>query len=140
MDEIAHASVSIDAPVERVWNALVDPAAIREYMFGAEAVSEWREGDPIAWKGVWKGKAYEDKGKILELRPEERLRYTHFSPLSGLPDEPGSYHTVTIDLAPEGDRTMLDLEQDNNRTAESRQHSEAQWGQMLAGLKAYVER
>ena len=31
------------------------------------------------------GKAYEDKGRILELRPQARLRYSHFSPLSGVP-------------------------------------------------------
>jgi uncharacterized protein YndB with AHSA1/START domain len=31
---IARASISIDAPSEKVWNALVNPEAIKQYMFG----------------------------------------------------------------------------------------------------------
>jgi hypothetical protein len=44
-------------------------------------------------------KAYEDKGKILRFEPRKSLQYSHFSPLSGLHDNPENYHIVTIDLA-----------------------------------------
>jgi hypothetical protein len=36
------------------------------------------------------GKTHEDKGVILRLEPERLLQYSHFSPLSGLPDAPDS--------------------------------------------------
>ncbi len=98
-DLTAKANVTIHAPIAKVWDALVNPQVIKRYMFGATAVSDWKEGSPIAWKGEWKGKPFEDKGRILELRPEERLRYSHFSPLSGAPDKPENYHQVTIDLS-----------------------------------------
>ena len=42
-------------------------------MFGTDAVSDWKEGSPITWKGEWEGKHYEDRGVILRLEPE-RLR------------------------------------------------------------------
>jgi len=136
---MAQASITIDAPKEEVWRALVDPASIKHYMFGTTVVSDWRQGSPIVWKGEWKGKAYEDKGTILTLDRDRRLRYSHFSPLSGLADAPENYHTVTIDLQEEGGRTHVSLAQDNNPTDETRAHSEKNWDTMLAGLKKFVE-
>ena len=138
-EQMAQASISIDAPKEEVWRALVDPASIERYMFGTTVVSDWREGSPIVWKGEWKGRTYQDKGTILTHDPGRRLRYTHFSPLSGLADAPENYHTVTIDLREEGGRTHVSLAQDNNPTDEARAHSEENWGAMLAGLKKLVE-
>ena len=142
-DLVARASVRIDAPPEQVWDALVDPAAIEKYMFGAKVTTDWQEGSPIRWKGEWKGKPYEDKGEVLEIEPSRVLRYSHFSPLSKLPDEPGSYHTVTIELEPEpsadGARTRVSLTQDKNPNEEARRHSTENWNAMLRGLKEYVE-
>ncbi len=138
-DQIAKAAVTIDAPAAKVWEALVSPDAIKQYMFGTNVTTDWREGSPIVWKGEWKGKAYEDKGVLLEVKPERTLKYSHFSPLSGLPDKPENYHTVTIELSPEGNQTEVSLSQDNNPTEEAREHSEKNWEMMLAGLKKYLE-
>jgi uncharacterized protein YndB with AHSA1/START domain len=136
---VARASTTIDAPVTRVWDALVDPEAIRRYMFGTTVVSDWMEGSPIVWRGEWKGKAYEDTGVILRLQRGRVLRYSHFSPLSGLPDTPENHHTVTIELVEQAGRTRVSLAQDNNATEEARQHSERNWSAMLAGLKQLLE-
>jgi uncharacterized protein YndB with AHSA1/START domain len=136
---VARASATIDAPVARVWDALVDPEAIRRYMFGTTVVSDWTEGSPIVWKGEWKGKAYEDTGVILRIERGRVLRYSHFSPLSGLPDTPENHHTVTIELVEQAGRTRVSLAQDNNPTEQARQHSERNWSAMLAGLKQLLE-
>jgi uncharacterized protein YndB with AHSA1/START domain len=136
---IAKASTNIHAPMEQVWEALVNPEAIQQYMFGTQVVSDWREGSPIVWKGEWQGKAYEDRGVILKIRPGRAIRYSHFSPLSGLPDFPENYHTVTIELSPVGNRTHVSLEQDKNTTEEERDHSQKMWETMLASLKKYLE-
>jgi uncharacterized protein YndB with AHSA1/START domain len=144
-DLTAKANVTIHAPIAKVWDALVNPQVIKRYMFGATAVSEWKVGSPIAWKGEWKGKPFEDKGRILEFRPEQRLRYSHFSPLSGAPDKPENYHQVTIDLSEQEDRdggdghVRLDLSQDNNKTKEARDESQRNWAMMLEGVKKAVE-
>ena len=136
---IARSSITIAATAEKVWDALVTPATIKRYMFGTTVTSDWKEGSPITWKGEWKGKAYEDKGVIRQFRPGRALQYTHFSPLGGLPDKPENYHTVTIQLSPEGDQTRVSLTQDNNPSEEERSHSEKNWGMMLDGLKKVVE-
>ncbi len=80
--------IEINASIERVWDALIDPKAIKQYMLGADAVSEWKEGSPIIWREERNGRKYEDKGKILKLAPRHLSRYGHFSPLTGLPDAP----------------------------------------------------
>ena len=138
-DLIATTETTIDAPLAKVWNALVDPAIIKHYMFGADVVSDWGKGSPITWKGEYQGKRYEDKGKILEMQRGRRLRYSHFSPMAGLPDSPENYHTVTIDLDGSGEETRVSLTQDNNADEKAREHSEKNWATMLEGLKKYVE-
>jgi uncharacterized protein YndB with AHSA1/START domain len=141
---VAKASTMIEVSREKVWDALVSPAAIKQYMFGAEVVSTWRAGAPIVWKGEWNGKPYEDRGVIRSVEPEVRLEYTHWSPLSGQPDVAESYHTIIIELGddPAGPAagTHVTLSQDNNPNEQTRQHSEQNWNVMLAGLKKYLER
>jgi uncharacterized protein YndB with AHSA1/START domain len=136
---IAKAETDVQAPVGKVWEAFVNPDMIRQYMFGTNVVSDWKEGAPIVWQGEWQGKPYEDKGQILKLQPEHLLQYTHFSPLAGQPDLPENYHTLTIELTPQGSATHVTLSQDNNASAEEQAHSEQMWSSMLAGLKKFLE-
>jgi uncharacterized protein YndB with AHSA1/START domain len=136
---IARASAVINAPRDKVWQALVDPKAIQQYMFGTKVVSDWREGSPIVWKGEWQGQAYEDKGTILQLTPGQTLQYSHYSPLSGVADLPENYHTVTIELSDAGNQTQILLTQDKNTSEEERAHSQQNWEMMLAALKNYLE-
>ncbi len=137
-DLIARASITINAPAVRVWDALVNPEAIKQYMFGTNVVTDWRVGNPITWKGEWQGKSYEDKGVVLRFEPPRVLQYSHFSPLSGLPDKPENYHTVTIELSGDGNQTRILLSQDNNATEEARKHSEKMRGMMLIALKQFL--
>jgi hypothetical protein len=48
---VAHATAAIEAPVGRVWDALINPRLIKQYFFGTDVTSEWKEGSPIRWKG-----------------------------------------------------------------------------------------
>ena len=134
------ASTTINAPISKVWDAFVNPALIKEYMFGADVVSDWRAGSPIVWKGEYEGKKYEDKGVILKIEPEKVLQYTHYSPLTGKPDVPDNYHTVTIDLSPLGTGTTVTLSQDNNPDEAARAHTAEFWQGMLKSLKTLIER
>jgi len=136
---IAKQSIVIDAPAGKVWDALVNPEMIRQYMFGTNAVSEWKEGSSIVFRGEWQGKIYEDKGVILRLEPERLIQYTYFSSLSGLPDTPEHYHTITVELSSRGTQTVLSLSQDNNASEHEREHSEMNWGIVLKGLKKLLE-
>lgn len=137
---VANATTSIGATRSKVWEALVTPDAIKQYMFGADVESDWSKGSEIKWKGEVKGKKYEDKGVILKIEPDQTLQYSHFSPLSGKPDKAENYHTVSINLSGHGNETGVSLSQDNNSDEKARKESEKNWGTMLEGLKKYVEK
>ena len=137
---IATATVVVAADRESVWHALIDPAAIKQYMFGTTVQSDWQPGSPITWTGEGKGKTYEDKGTILDRKPQQLLSYTHFSPLSGHDDLPQNYHTVTVTLDDADAGTRVTLTQDGNATEEGRDHSQRNWEMMLSALKDFVER
>src|SRR5688572_5814210 len=136
---MAKAQTIINATTDKVWDALINPEMIKKYMFGTTAISDWKEGSKIIWKGEWDGKSYEDKGKILQLESQRRLQYSHYSPLSGLNDNPENYHIVTIDLAKKDNETMVILTQDNNPDEKTKDHSEKNWKMMLTSLKKLLE-
>jgi uncharacterized protein YndB with AHSA1/START domain len=135
----ARASTTIHAPVEKVWEALTSPEIIKQYMFGADVVTDWRVGSPILYRGEWQGRAFEDKGQILEFEPGRSLVTTHWSPLSGVPDSPENYHTVRYQLLDKDGKTDLSIEQDNNASEEEKAESEKNWKTMLEGLKRLLE-
>jgi len=72
-DLIAKAATTINAPSGKVWEALVQPEAIKQYMFGTTAVSDWHEGSPIVWKGPMAGQNLRRQGLILQFKPERTL-------------------------------------------------------------------
>ena len=133
-------TLRIAAPPSRVWATLTEPDLVREYMHGTNMATSWTVGEPITWAGEWQGKSYLDKGTVLEVDPVQHLRYTHWSPMGGSEDRPENYHTVSFDLAADGDGTRLSLTQDNNPSqAEAEAMAENNWGPMLDGLKATAE-
>ena len=42
----AETSITIEAPVENVWEALTTPALIKKYLMGTKVTSDWKEGSP----------------------------------------------------------------------------------------------
>jgi uncharacterized protein YndB with AHSA1/START domain len=133
-------SVSIHAPVSKVWSAITDPATIKEYFFGTNVETDWKEGSPITYYGTWQGKEYRDKGMILEVQKERKLKHTHWSSLSGTPDEVENYFTVTYELEPKGDETILTVTQSGLMTEETKDHSGKNWEMVLQKLKDLLEK
>lgn len=132
----ARVSATLPAPVAEVWLALTTPATIKEYFFGADVETDWQEGSAIKFRGEWQGKAYEDRGEIQDVEPGRRLVYTHWSALSGAPDRPENYDTVTYELEPIGeDATKLTILQDGAGDEQSKAESEKNWKTVLDGLK-----
>lgn len=135
----ATAKTTIHAPVSKVWQALVNPEIIKQYLFNTDVISDWKVGSPIIYRGEWQGKPFEDKGQILEIEPEQVLKSTHWSPLSGTADSPENYHTVTYTLVEKGDSTDVTITQDHNASEEEKTHSEQNWQTVLKGMKALLE-
>jgi uncharacterized protein YndB with AHSA1/START domain len=105
---IVKSSIAIDAPPAKVWDALVNPEQTKKYMFGCEALSDWKIGSPLLWQADYEGKAMVFvKGKIEDIKPEKYLAYTTIDPNSGIADIPENYLTVTYELSVDQGQTIL---------------------------------
>lgn len=135
----ARATVLIDAPAARVWEALTKPEIIKKYFFGTDTTTDWKVGGPISFTGEFEGKTYADKGTITAFEPHELIQYKYWSSLSGTEDKPENYLTITYRLSEEGQQTRLDISQENTRDQKTKEHSEANWTMVLANLKRVVE-
>jgi uncharacterized protein YndB with AHSA1/START domain len=129
----------MDAPPEDVWAALTQPTAIKRWFFGVDTETDWVPGNSIVHRGEWQGRPYEDKGTIIRFDPPTSLIHTHWSAMSGLPDEPKNYQEVRWSLEPRDGGTVLTLEEINLPSEEAKATSEQAWATALDNLKGVVE-
>ena len=136
-------SIRLRAGIQSVWTALTDPAMTRHYMYGCEALSDWKVGSSLVWKGAMDGKVYV-KGNIVEIQRDKLLSYTVIDPNSGIEDIPSNYLTVTLELSEEGRDTILSVTTGDFSVVadgETRyKHSLGGWEYVLKGLKDLVEK
>ena len=134
----AQATITIDAPIETVWEALTDPALVKQYFFGVNLETTWEVGGPIIYRGEWQGKTFEDRGTVLEIVRPTRLVTNYWSAALG-PDTPENRQTVTYLLDEQAGRTTVTIQQEGSKTSEAKEHSEGNWQMVLAEMKKIVE-
>ena len=140
-------TITIRASAAKVWDALTNPARTKEYMFGCEALSDWKVGSPLIWKGNFDGvELIAVKGSIVEIQPGKFLAYTVIDPNNpSIPDLPENYLTVTYVLSEEEGETLLTATQgDYNIVADGENRYKhavdgGGWAPVLAGIKKLVE-
>jgi uncharacterized protein YndB with AHSA1/START domain len=140
-------SIRINAPADKVWDALTNPEQTKKYMFGCEAISDWKTGSALLWKGSYDGKEMVFvKGHVVDIKLEEFLAYTTFDPNSIIPDIPENYLTVTYKLESENGKTLLEVTQgDYNKVADGEKRFKDSynngegWNPILVEIKKLVE-
>jgi uncharacterized protein YndB with AHSA1/START domain len=136
---VSRASIEIETSSADVWDALVNPATAKEYFFGAKVRSDWKEGSPITFTGEFNGKAYHEKGTILQYRPERLLQYSHWSDLEQLPDLPENYRNWTFRIEAGDSSVVLSVTEDNIPDETKRARSDEFWSGVLSTIKGIVE-
>lgn len=139
--------IKINAPISKVWDALVNPEQTKKYMFGCETVSDWKVGSSLLWRGSYEGKEMVFvKGIIVDIKPEKYLAYTTFDPNSTMKDIPENHLTVTYELSSENEQTVLKVTQgDYSKVAEGdRRYQESYnggegWNPIMVEIKNVVE-
>lgn len=135
----SQASITIAADPATVWEALTDPSRMKQWFFGVDTETDWTVGSPIVHRGEYQGQSYVDKGTVLEFEPPHRLVHTHWSSVSGVPDAPENYQTVTWNLQKSNGGTALAVTDDNIRSEAARDTSDQGWDSALVALKELVE-
>ena len=140
-------TITIDAPASTVWDAITNPEQTKKYMFGCEALSDWKPGSPLIWKGTFNGvEMIAVKGKIVSIDPLKTLVYTVIDPNNPkIPDLPENYLTVTCHLTETNGQTALEVSQGDYATvaegADRYKHTVegGGWDPMLVQIKALCE-
>jgi uncharacterized protein YndB with AHSA1/START domain len=139
--------IAINAPISKVWDALINPAQTKKYMFGCEALSDWTPGSPLIWKGNFNGvEMVAVKGHIVSIEPGHSLVYTVIDPNNpAIADLPENYLTVTYHLKEQDGHTLLSVSQgDYSKVAEGEtryKHScdGGGWEPLLVQIKQLLE-
>jgi uncharacterized protein YndB with AHSA1/START domain len=98
-------SIIIKASAPIIWDILINPEKIKLYI-GSATTTDWAVGSPISWEGEMQGMTYNNKGKVLENVPHNRLRYTFWSGMGGDIDLPENYSEITFELKPLGNGSV----------------------------------
>jgi uncharacterized protein YndB with AHSA1/START domain len=138
---VARVSLTINAPRAKVWDALIDPEKIKQYILASDVVSQWREGSSIVWKSEFNGKPFEIKGTIRRLEPQRLLEFDQSRPIFRASQvvRQSDCHRVTIELSDEGAQTHLSLIEHGNATERELAHSQGGWQLALGNMKALLE-
>lgn len=133
--------IEIQTPASDVWAALTTPAFMRAWMSDEDIqiLTDWQVGRPFIIRGRLHGTDFTNHGTILLFEPETRLRYSHLSSLSRLPDVAGNHSIIDFTLAPAAGYTVVQLELSNFTTEAIEKHLSFYWKSALGSLKRFVE-
>jgi uncharacterized protein YndB with AHSA1/START domain len=104
---VFHGSVRINAPAATVWRVLTTPALTKKFMFGGEAMSDWKTGSPLVWRTEGSEKVL--RGSIVAIETGKLLSYTIINPEADYPDIPANASTVTYTLVEEDGVTTVSV-------------------------------
>lgn len=140
-------TININAPIEKVWDALTLPEETKKYMFGCETISDWKPGSTLLWQGSYEGQEMVFvSGYILEIEPPHLLKYSVIDPNAPYPLTPQNHLDVTYTLTEQDGTTTLTVSQDGfEGAAESEKrykdvyNNGEGWQPILDAIKKQVE-
>ena len=136
--------VSIRAPADKVWSALVDVEQVRQWWGASEGVIEPRKGGAwaLAWSGEGRGLHHVASGVIRSLVPGKRLRIeplVYFNAEHPAPE----LMRMSVSLKEQGGSTRVIVRQEPlGNVPDWEQYSELAvkgWRETLANLKRFLE-
>ncbi len=132
-------TIVLNAPKEKVWNSLTKPELVKQWQYGSDLITDWKTGSEIRFRNEWEGQVFEQWGTVLEVVPNEKIKYSLFFPRPGLEDKPENYFIMSYILSEENQKTKLEIIQDDNRPGAVQEKPQGDENPILQGLKALVE-
>lgn len=135
-------SITIESDPSIAWTALTDLTLISEWMAEPEMKLEvqttWEINSPILIGGFHHTR-FENKGLVLDYCKERRLRYSHLSSVSKLPDKIENYSIIEFVLTPANHHTQLTIDISNFPTEIIYKHLAFYWRGTIHKIKKCAE-
>ena len=132
-------TIHIKASPEKVWDTITKPELVKLWQYGSDLITDGKVGDDIRFKTAWEDKIFEQWGKLLEIKPNELLRYSLFAPRPGLEDKPENYFEMNYVLTAENEGTKLVILQIDNRPGAVQEEPQGEENPVLQLLKEIAE-
>jgi uncharacterized protein YndB with AHSA1/START domain len=132
-------NLNLNAPIKKVWDTLTQPSQVKLWQFGSDLTTDWEVGSDIRFTTAWEGQIFEQWGKILEIIPNEKLKYSLFAPRPDLEDKPENYFVISYILTQEHNHVKLQIIQEDNRVGAKQEAPQGEENPILKGLKDLIE-
>jgi uncharacterized protein YndB with AHSA1/START domain len=132
-------TIKINASIEKVWDIITKADLVKLWQFGSDLLTTWEIGSDIKYRTEWEGQVFEQWGKVLEVKPNEILKYTLFAPRPDLEDKPENYFVMSYALTIEDGQTRLQIIQEDNRPNAVQDEPQGEDNPVLKSLKELAE-
>jgi len=132
-------TIVLDAPIQKVWNALTQPTLVKQWQYGSDLITDWIVGNEIRFRNEWEGQVFEQWGTVLEVIPNQKIKYSLFFPRPELEDKPENYFIMSYILTKENQKVKLEILQEDNRPGAIQEEPQDEENPILQGLKALIE-
>ncbi|MBL0202252.1 MAG: SRPBCC domain-containing protein [Chitinophagaceae bacterium] len=132
-------TININTSPEKVWETITKPELVKLWQYGSDLTTDGKVGDDIRFTTAWEDKIFEQWGKLLEIKPNELLRYSLFAPRPDLEDKAENYFEMNYVLTAENDGTKLVILQIDNRPGAKQEEPQDEENPVLQLLKQTAE-
>ena len=59
-------TIKINAPIQKAWDTITKPELVKLWQYGSSLLTTWEVGSDIKFRTEWKGKVFEQWGKVFK--------------------------------------------------------------------------
>ncbi|WP_300603604.1 SRPBCC family protein [Niabella sp.] len=131
--------ITIDAPPQKVWDALTLPELVKQWQYGSELKTDWKTGSSIRFTSKWQDQVFEQWGTVLDVQPYQQIIYNLFAPRPDLEDRPEHYFIMRYLLTEKDGGTELEIQQLDDRPGARQEPPQGAENPILQTLKKVAE-
>lgn len=132
-------TILINATKQKVWDALTKPELVKKWQYGSDLLTDWKVGSEIRFRVEWENKVFEQWGKILEIIPNELIKYSLFFPRPDLEDKEENYFIMSYVISEWENMVKLEIVKEDNRPGAVKEKESDEENPVLIALKEIIE-
>jgi uncharacterized protein YndB with AHSA1/START domain len=132
-------TIHVNASKQKVWDALTKPELVKKWQYGSDVLTDWKVGSEIRFRVEWDSKVFEQWGKILEVIPNELIKYSLFFPRPDLEDKEENYFIMSYHISELENAVRLEIIKEDNRPGAVKEKESTEENPVLIALKEIIE-